>query len=79
MYLQFLPFFRADMTQVVEIISCGHLKQDATHFSYSVSSDHGTCCPDLTQGAKASATMILILLNPDNSVPSHQKLSVLTI
>ena len=60
MYLQFIAFFHTDMAQVVEILP---------HVFYIVNIMGADVLA--TQGARALATMILSMLNQNNSVPAH--------
>ena len=60
--LQYILFLHTDMTQVVEILP--------RRANLMVSNDLAT------QGARASAAMILTQLNCDNSVPTRQGLTL---
>ena len=59
-----MSFFQTDMIQVVEILH--HVKRSYLVFIVGVMAADGL----EMQGARASATMILTLLNQDNSVPA---------
>ena len=62
MYLQFISFLRNIMALVVEILSCKRMMYLFCIVGIVAAADLAT------QGAKASATMILTSLNRDNSV-----------
>ena len=65
------------MTQVVEILP--HVRQGHTLFDMYLVYIVNTMAVDVlaTQGARASATMILTCLNRDNSVPARLGLNFL--
>ena len=65
MYLQFISFLHIDMTQVVEILP--YLKTRTCVF-YTVKIMGADAL--VTQRARVSATMIMIMLNRNNSVPT---------
>ena len=69
MYLQFTSFLHSDMAQVVELLS--RVRQELNLF-YIVNSMGADVLE--TQGARASATMVLTMLNQNNLVFAHQGL-----
>ena len=64
MYLHFISFLHTDTTQVVEIIPC--VRQE---LNYANIMDADVL---VTQGARASATVILTMLNRNNLLSAHK-------
>ena len=60
-----MSFLHIHMTQVVEILP--QIRQGPTYSTVSIMGADVLA----TQGARASATMILTWLNQENSVPTH--------